>query len=131
MTPQATVAITRYGEPDELLFETLESVAEQQDVELEVLFLDQNAGETTAERCRALSTCQELQCIKFVANLDQDKLDANSVIAGDIRASDSLVNASITRASANLSFGCTRYPVSPCETMSAREPTSVAITGLP
>ncbi|MCB1744136.1 MAG: glycosyltransferase [Gammaproteobacteria bacterium] len=49
-----TVSLTRYGESDELVQQTLGSLASQRGVRLLVLFLDQRPNASMAEHCRRL-----------------------------------------------------------------------------
>lgn len=53
-----TITLTRYREPDWLVMETLESLALQEGVNGDVLFLDQNRSKSFTEAVEALSTPQ-------------------------------------------------------------------------
>lgn len=56
-TFDATVSLTRFGEPDALVEQTLESLAVQQDVRLQILLLDQSDAETSLDMaCSRLSS---------------------------------------------------------------------------
>jgi len=51
-----TITLTRYAEPNWLLFQNLDSLALQQDIQAIVLMLDQQECKETADYCRKLST---------------------------------------------------------------------------
>ncbi|MDZ7752513.1 MAG: glycosyltransferase [Gammaproteobacteria bacterium] len=53
--PQVSITLTRYREPDWLILETLESLASQEGIAAEVLFLDQTPTEGIREHCEQLS----------------------------------------------------------------------------
>lgn len=55
MNSLISITLTRYAEPNWLLFQTLDSLAEQKDVNATVLFLDQKECQETAEYCTKLS----------------------------------------------------------------------------
>ena len=51
-----TITLTRYAEPDDLVWETLESLASQEALSGEVVFLDQNWSTEFSERVESLAT---------------------------------------------------------------------------
>lgn len=53
--PQVSIALTRFNEADALILETLQSLAAQQGISGEVLFLDQNPTDAMRESCERLS----------------------------------------------------------------------------
>jgi len=55
MSLLTTITLTRYSEPDWLLFETLESLAMQQNIQADILMLDQKSSTETAQKCVSLT----------------------------------------------------------------------------
>mgnify|MGYP001827054842 FL=1 len=53
---RTTITLTRYREPDELLFATLRGLTIQKDVDADVLFLDQNPGAAAEAFCHELDS---------------------------------------------------------------------------
>jgi len=53
---ETTITLTRYQEPDDLVFKTLECLARQSRVRASVLFLDQNPGAEAEAFCRKLDS---------------------------------------------------------------------------
>jgi hypothetical protein len=56
MDSAISITLTRYAEPNWLLFQTLDSLALQQDIQAIVLMLDQQECKETAEYCSKLTT---------------------------------------------------------------------------
>ena len=75
-TPSVTITLTRYREPDWLVNEALDSLAAQQGVSGEVLFLDQSWTRAFADTVEARATAQltfkcvpcEARCLSYARN---------------------------------------------------------------
>jgi glycosyltransferase involved in cell wall biosynthesis len=81
-----SITLTRYAEPNWLLFQTLDSLAEQKEINATVLFLDQKECKETAEYCSKLSNSNiEFNYVKIPAkSLSFARNEAISMCSTDI-----------------------------------------------